>query len=49
MDAQEPLALFSLRTEQLYGEKQPVNQQNSYENSKQVTENEVDEKTSDKK
>ncbi len=49
MDAYESQALFGLRTEQLYGEKQPINQQNSNENSKRVTENEVDEKSSHKK
>jgi hypothetical protein len=49
MDAYESLALFGLRSKQLYEEKQPINQQNSNENSKQGTENEIDENPSYKK
>jgi hypothetical protein len=45
MDAYESLALFGLRTEQLYGEKQPINQHVSKASNKQVTQNELDEKS----
>ncbi len=45
MDAYESLALFGLRSKQLYEEKQPINHQLSKASNKQVTQNEVDEKS----